>query len=74
MMPDGVARPIDYASRTLRKAQQNYAQIEREALAIVFGVRKFHQYLYVKLTLLTNHPPLTAIFRQHKSTPTVVAA
>ncbi|XP_071843318.1 uncharacterized protein [Apostichopus japonicus] len=40
----GEERPIAYVSRTLTKAEQNYSQLEKEALAIVFGVRHFHQY------------------------------
>ncbi len=46
MMDDGQERPIAYASRTLSSSDKNYAQIEREALSIVFGVKKFHQFLY----------------------------
>ncbi|KAL6458039.1 hypothetical protein MHYP_G00332690 [Metynnis hypsauchen] len=42
----GEEKPIAFASRTLSKVEQNYAQIEREALAIIFVVRKIHQYLY----------------------------
>ena len=40
-MPDDKERPIGYASRSLSKAERNYSQIEREALALVFGVKFF---------------------------------
>jgi len=39
-------KPCAYASQTLTSAQQNYAQIEKEFYAIVFGSKRFHQYSY----------------------------
>ena len=55
--------PIAYGSRALTKTQQNYAQIEKETLALVFGCTKFHQYIYGrKVHVETDHKPLQSIF------------
>ncbi len=46
-MPDDTERPIAFASRALSKAEKNYSQIDKEALGLIWGIRKFHQYLVV---------------------------
>ena len=45
-MPDGTEKPIVFASRTLSDTERRYSQVEKEALAIVFGVKHFHSYIY----------------------------
>ena len=72
---DGQERPIAYASRTLTQAETMYAQIEREALAIIFAVRKFHQYLVGReFQLVTDHRPLCKIFGHDQGVPLLAAA
>ena len=73
--PDGSERPIAYASRTLLPSEKNYAQIEREALSLVFGIQKFHQFIYGRsFTLATDHKPLTTILGGRKGIPAIAAA
>lgn len=58
-------RPIGYASKAMNVAQQNYPQIEKEALAIRFGCNRFHEYVYGKdLEIETDHKPLETIFKK----------
>jgi hypothetical protein len=56
-------KPIHYASKALTRAEYNYAQIEKELLAICFGFEKFHSYLYGRsdTIVITDHKPLVKL-------------
>ncbi|RUS90003.1 hypothetical protein EGW08_002270 [Elysia chlorotica] len=57
--------PIEYASRSLTKTQQKWAQIEKETLAVVFGLERFHQYTYGRqVTIENDHKPLETILNK----------
>ena len=76
--PEGVSgpdRPIAFASRRLSPAERNYSQLDREALAVMFGVAKFHQYVYGRcFTIKTDHKPLLGLLSLGKALPQVVSA
>ena len=57
-------QPVAFASRALNQTEQNYAQIEKECLSIVFACQRFHYYLYGRgdVTAETDHRPLVSIF------------
>ena len=63
LMQDG--HPVAYASRSLTPTEVQYAQIEKELLAIVFGMEKFETYLYGRKVLVKfDFKPLEAIFKK----------
>ena len=74
-MEDGSERPIAYATRSLSVAEHKYSQLDKEALAIVYGVKRFHQYVYGwTFTILSDHKPLIYIFDETKSVPLMASA
>ena len=73
-MPDGSERPVGFASRTLAKAERNYSQLDKEALAIIFAVKRYHQYLYGRhFEIKTDHKPLTHIFGESRGVPVMAS-
>ena len=61
---------VAYASRALTPVEQRYSQLEREALAILFGCECFRLYLLgSQFTVVTDHKPLVPIFRNPHVTP-----
>ena len=55
----GHLRPVWYASRQLNKAERNYSTTHRECLGVIYGVKKFRQYIeFTSFTIETDHQAL----------------
>ena len=66
-MPGGSEKPVAFASRSLSPAEKKYAQLEKEALALIFWVTKFHKYLCGRsFTLQSDHRPLLGLLKQDR--------
>ena len=74
-MPDHTERPIAFTSRTLSLAEKNCSQLDKERLGIVFGVKKFHQYIFGRhFTIYMDHKPLISLFGPTTTTSEVLPA
>lgn len=75
VMEDQTERPIGFASRTLTSAEKGYSQLDKEGLAILSGVKKFHSYLYGRpFVIRSDHQPLYHLFSEKKGIPPLASA
>lgn len=66
----GKIKAFTHASRSLQPAEKNYSQIEKGALAIIFAVKKFHEFIHGRnFRLQTDHIPLLTIYGSKKGIP-----
>ena len=52
--PDVSECPVPYTSKLLSSAERTYPQLNKEALAIVLVIERFHEFLYGRYSTLTN--------------------
>ncbi|CAB3990866.1 Hypothetical predicted protein [Paramuricea clavata] len=58
--------PVEFARKLLTETETRYSNIEREMFAVLFGLEKFHYYVYGRTVVIhTDHKPLEAIFKKH---------
>ena len=75
VLPGGAERPVMYASRTLTATERKYAQVEREAAAVSYGVSRFHPFLYGRhFSLVVDNHALSRILSPDRKLPTLAAA
>ncbi|XP_028956432.1 uncharacterized protein [Malus domestica] len=70
---DKLPQVIYYASRTLNDAQLNNATTEKELLAVVFALEKFHSYLVgAKVIVYTDHAALKYLLSKKDAKPRLI--
>ena len=75
MLPDGTEHLVAFASHALTSSEKNYPLVEKVALSLIFGVKRFHSYLYgLSFTIVTDLKPLTTILGPKKEIPLLTAA
>ena len=75
VLEDGSEKPVAYALSTLNPVEKRYSQLDKEALAIVFGVKRFHQYLFGRqFSIVSDHKPLQYLLSENKAVPVMASA
>ena len=65
---------ISFQNRALSTSERNYSATQRELLAIIFALKKFHYYIYgTHFQLLTDHKALTFIFIQKQTNAMILS-
>ena len=68
ILEDGSEMLIAYASHTLNVVEKRYSQRDKESVAIMFGVKRFHQHLYGrKFSIVSDHNPLPYLLNKNKA-------
>lgn len=71
---NGIIKPIAFASKKLSDREQKYTSLDKEALAIIFGVTKYYNFLYGRsFELETDNTALVRIFGPNKGIPKMAA-
>ncbi|XP_052562119.1 uncharacterized protein K02A2.6-like [Culex pipiens pallens] len=71
---NGSRKTVYHVARSLTKAEANYGQIEKEGLALIFAVTRFHRMIFGRhFTLQTDYKLLLAIFGSKKGIPVYAA-
>ncbi|XP_048481264.1 uncharacterized protein K02A2.6-like isoform X1 [Plutella xylostella] len=71
---NGMVQPIAYASKKLNDVEKKYATIDKEAMAVIFGITKFYNFIYGReFELETDNAALVRIFGPTKSIPKMAA-
>ena len=59
----------------MSNSEKNYAQIDKETLALIFTVQRLHTYLHGrKFVLITDHKPLVTLLGPKNAIPPLTAA
>ncbi len=75
VMENGEERPISFTSRTLSPLEKKYLQLEKEALAITYGIKKFHNYIFGRAFIIeSDHQPLAFIFKHTRGIPQMASS
>ena len=66
MVPDNtILHPLAFASKSIMDTECRYSNIEREALGILHGLKKFHYCFVREVYAVINHKPLSSIFKKN---------